>query len=802
MKSFNDLFTWQSPVILDNASPKVLEHTDGSVSLAITWDGYKTNLKEASAIATIFKSYSGILHSLPFNLGLVIENHWLREYNNDLAHAYIKYGQDHAIRYHEISDYFRTSIAGHLSKYSMSNTIFCVLCLPASVSPFAGMFAKRKLSQTKQKAKQLLEIATELSEKLPGAEIASTDAYEALIDRCYHRDNAPSNSPGYQYRPNARFRINDRLADKPVWQDDALRLGRTYTKTGMVLDYPEAQDNWFDRVARIGGGEFHITQIIKPTDPSLAKRASSSETKKSLESASAIGGEDEAAKVRDHNAFRNFVASNQLSVFGTCYIFKIHSDDKEELDKTYRRVRSSFSDDEGMLIRDQEEEVQRVYWRVSMPGQGYKTPFLRPDDTWLVASMAPILSFSSGDAEQPQMLRLTKESQLAAFSYPEGGTNQAATAAKTGGGKGVGQVAQIVELYPLGVNFLGAEVGTSYEWTAQAFEGDYFHLDPNTTVVNPFPDFKMANKGSNAPLDADIASTTVAGLTTLLIGPNQVNVEHHVNSVAEQVMQAMYAVYDEESCGFAGPTLETYHACAVEALGDFSGEQQKACQAIIDNLDSFLATTAGQRFTGPSTINFDSGLVFVNFKPLMENKALAKFMLVFIALRYKQIAFANSTPCRIVLDELHEFTAIDMPLVNNLIRQLTRMGRKEAGAFHGISQEVLDLNTEDGVLNQITNKELLFMGDGHDEIAEIFKLRPRVLERWKSYLDPEQVGRTLNYRQCMRIVGQDAFDLHMTFPEPLLHLAHSSPKALKIKEQIGQTTNDVFERLKLFREQI
>lgn len=795
MRYYNDLYTWVGCLPLDGEPNTVMEHSDGTVSLVLYWDGLSTELKTDSAIANLYQGYYQSLADLGQEHRLHVENHWLRLFSDEIAHEYWEYGKRNTVRSQEFGGFIRQAMAEHLGTRGMTNTVAMVLSLPARLPFLAGIRPATARSKLRKNGHHLLKLARDIATGLPGGRLARYDEYERFIWQCYHRDlDRDDQLPP----PNGRFKLSHRVASKPEFQDETLKLGDTYSKVALLIDYPDANLDWFYQLAIWWGIELHVTQILKPLDAGVEQQRSASQSERAVESANVIGGEDVAGKLNDHNDFRRFISDNNLALFGNCYIIKMHHTDPAFLEDRYREFRKALRPD--AVIHDSQEELIRLYWRVSQPGQGYGSRFLRPDHTWQVAHMAPVIRFSRGDKENPQMLRLTSEAQLVTFAYPRRGTNHALTAAKTGSGKGVQQTVQIGELYPLGVNFYIGEVGPTYKWVVEGFGGTYFHLDPNKTVVSPFPDFAMAHEGEGNPLDADIVAPTIGALMPLLASAKEKDIEHHIQSVGEQLLQVVYR-FTEPGQGIKAPSLATFFNVAEEYKDEFTGVHKKACQTIINNLHSFLSTTAGSRFTGTDTLDFNSGIVGVDFKPLLGNESLAKFMLVFVALRFKQLAFSNSNPCRIVLDELHEFQRIDPVLIATLVKQLTRMGRKEAGFFHGISQEPLDIAVEDGVLKQITHRELLYLQDGHDEIAQAMKVNPSVLRRWKAYPDPEAVNRTLNYRQGIKMVGEDAFDLHLTFPQILLALADSSPDGLELKEKIGQRTRDPLERLRLFMEE-
>ena len=97
-------------------------------------------------------------------------------------------------------------------------------------------------------------------------------------------------------------------------------------------------------------------------------------------------------------------------------------------------------------------------------------------------------------------------------------------------------------------------------------------------------------------------------------------------------------------------------------------------------------------------------------------------------------------------------------------------------------------------------KSLLYRPDEHLEIAQRISLAPGALQKWQAYKNP--MGK--NYRPGLRLVGDNCFDLFLTFPQTLLDLSGTDtsckPTDLEIKDQVAMQTNDPFERLKLFRE--
>lgn len=69
------------------------------------------------------------------------------------------------------------------------------------------------------------------------------------------------------------------------------------------------------------------------------------------------------------------------------------------------------------------------------------------------------------------------------------------------------------------------------------------------------------------------------------------------------------------------------------------------------------------------------------------------------------------------------------------------------------------------------------------------------LDIWKQYPYPLN----FDWRPAIKCVGQDYYNLHLTFPNILLDLSATSPEDLDLKDQIGLTVSDPLERLRLFR---
>ena len=135
------------------------------------------------------------------------------------------------------------------------------------------------------------------------------------------------------------------------------------------------------------------------------------------------------------------------------------------------------------------------------------------------------------------------------------------------------------------------------------------------------------------------------------------------------------------------------------------------------------------------------------------------------------------------------------------MKSITRMGRKESGAFDGVTQELSDI-TElgKGTLNQMTHRSLLYTPSDHDALLEyIPRMSQRTLDCWKHYPDPKSID-GMDYRQGVQMMGDRAWDLYYTFPESVMSLANTDPDVLALKAKIETRIKDPFERIAALKE--
>jgi hypothetical protein len=808
-KTYQDNFTWALPL-----GENVIEHHDGAVSIAYSWMGLiLDNCNNDMEVEQKYSAYYQYLKHLSNYTNLTIEHHFFREGNRTLADEYIEYGEKNIVRSKELGLFFRKELADHLGMFGRLNSTVTVLTLTPETM---GLFTSAKVGRNKLKARgdQLLSIVRKIGSFIDEMDVLTVNQYCKYITYSSNRQRYLSSD---KFTINNRFYLNQQLISKPEWEDGLIKCNGYYTRVILLLDYPDAKEGWFNNFSNLQGVDLAVTQIIKPLNVATENLKSAHQSNKMGEAANSLGGEDTAGKLEDNNSFRQFVSDNNLAVFGNCYVIKlIHHDKNILMDRA--------DEFEGLLLKSDAtissgiENISMLYWRTSNLGQGYKSSFSRPDHHLQIGNMAPILTNSRGETKELQMLRLTSSSTLIGDNFKKNGIHHRLTAAKTGSGKTVFHASEICELFPLGFNFYIAEVGRGFEWVVELFGGDYFVLDAEKTVISPFPaydleyiededlDQKDESTDIEGTLPPYIIGATIAAIMPILMGKSDF-AEHegigHFLSAAEMILQACYLdIYRSKN---NSPTLEDYLNVGVAVVEYMETQSQRdAAEAMLDNLRSFLSRSEGAIFKKADTIDFNKPIIGVDFSVLLEaeNNDLAKYLLTFVAMRFRQLSFTVTNPCFIKADEYHEYVEIDPALMKKLERQMTKRGRKKGAFFSPISQAVGDMGSKsdngESTLNQYTHKDLMYYGTEFGTIPELFKLSAAATDIWKSYLDPDT--QNYNFRQCLRVKGNDFYDLHLTYPQVFNDLTNSNPDAVELKEQINKEETDTIKKLKMFGE--
>lgn len=773
---YADLYTWSH-----GYGDNVLCHQDGACSVSIHWNGFDAEMltdAERSVKWTELYTLVGLI-----GIEYCAEFHFWRESDASLADEYLAHNTK-IIRGHTLAVAVREAMAAHLKPYGMSNRVALVLTRLPGAKGFA-FGAKAQLVKQGELAEQLEGVARILANKLPGGRVKTLNEYTLDIQQSFNRS---AYLRGANIKLDPRFLVSEQLlAEAPRLDGRLISVQDQLTKVLLVHLYPDAVAGWFAGMATLPL-PYHISQIVIPVDTKQSLKASERASDLAEGTLGKSGRSAHIQTMKDLSGFQSFVSDNGLGIFKNAYIIHMHGE-RRELETAERDV-TDWIEAEGGQIRAA-DWVQLPYFRAGQPGQGYRCSLFRPDHTWQVANMAPVQVFRTGE-RNPESLRLGKSGGLIGFGTSTQIVPHSFTVAMTGGGKGVEKVCQIAESFPFGVDWYIAEIGGSYKWIVEGFGGVYSKIDPSETVVNPLPPYNVANDSGVLPLNATLAGGTVNALAFLLTD-GQTDLPVHHAAAAQSALQLLYAV---PKAGKEAPTLADF----LEELeqSDLESEpQRKAAHEMANNLSSFLETTEGRIFARPDNLVLSEGITGVDLKEVdRASPKLLKFYLVFLALRFNHLAFARRNPARVLLDEMHKFVAIAPEVMGRLISELARMGRKDAAAIDLVTQGVSEIDIiEKEVLNSMPLRTLLYRGDEHDNIASRIGMPEGPLNIWKQYPYPLN----FDWRPAIKSVGQDYYNLHLSFPKILLDLAATSPDDLDLKDRIGQSILDPMKRLEMFR---
>ncbi len=764
-RRYCDIYTWSHAV-----SENVVAHGDGAVSLAILWNGLDAEFEDGPGRAREWATIGRVLERLPD--GYWLEFHLWRERHPEAVDHYLAH-YEQAPRKSPFAAAMRSEIADHLAPYILVNTVALIVgCLPKME---AGV--RRALNGQAQRGAELDVLGAELCALLPGGRVATVLEYAGLIQRSYDKGPAPSVLEPWLSLAEQLIVVPPRPGKRLLDVD-----GHTWRVFYLHL-YPDIDPAWI--LPSVSGAiSLHISQVIMPATTERVLRASERADRLAQGALARKGRERQVAALRDMQGFRQQVADQDWRVHRNAYTVCVDLDGvpSQALARLVEGLQGK-----GGRARD-DDFVQLPFFRISQPGQGYRSPIWRPDHGALIAAMAPAQVFRTGSAH-PESLRLGLASQPLAFDYSHQTVAHGFTVAMTGAGKGVDKVATIVETYPFGIDWYVLEIGSTYRWAIEALGGVYVKLDPGTAAVNPLPPRAQAEGG----LDPLLASGTLNILAFILTdGRTQLDFHEAAAGAA-----ALTCLYEKASAGDPG-LVDLLKS--LDALDDVSPEQRQASRVMGANLHSFLETPEGRVFAGQDNVQVSPGISGVDLKDVdRASPKLLTFYLVFLCLRFLNMAFAGRNQARVLLDEIHRFVAHAPGVLSRLVSEIARMGRKEAAAVDIVTQGLAEIDLmEKEIVNSMPLRSLLYRNDGWEEIAERIGMPGRALEIWKRLPFPLH----LPWRPAIRSVGPQYHGLRLTFPAGILALADTTPEGLARKERLGAEISDPLARLARFREEV
>ncbi|WP_298135409.1 hypothetical protein [Acidiferrobacter sp.] len=762
-RRYCDIYTW-SHALTENA----VAHGDGASSLAIVWDGLDAEFEDGAARARLWATIGHVVERL--KSGYWLEFHLWRERNPGAVCDYRAH-YEKAPRKSPFAAHMRAAIADHLAPYMITNTVALIVgCLP-----IMEIGIRRALNGQAQRAAELEAFGAELAALLPGGRVATVLEYARLIQKSY--DRGPPLSV-----PDPWLSLAEQLIVVPPQPGKRLlEVNGRAVRVFYLHLYPDIDAAWI--LPHVSGAiSLHISQVIMPASTERALRASERADRLMQGAMARKGRERQVAALKDMQGFRQQAADHDWRVHRNAYVVCVDLDNvpPQALTRLVEGLQGK-----GGRVRD-DDFVQLPFFRISQPGQGYRSPIWRPDHGALIAAMAPAQVFRTGP-RPCESLRLGLASQPVAFDYSHQAVAHGFTVAMTGAGKGVDKVATIAETYPFGIDWYVLEIGSTYRWVIEALGGRYTRLDPGAAAVNPLP----PRAAGVAGLDPLLASGTLNILAFILTDGRTLLDFHEAAAGAA----ALTRLYDHASAPDPG-LADLLHS--LERLSDVSPEQAQAARVMAANLHSFLDTPEGRLFAERDNVQISPGISGIDLKDVdRASPKLLTFYLVFLCLRFLNLAFAGRNQARVLLDEIHRFVAHAPGVLSRLVSEIARMGRKEAAAIDIVTQGLSEIDLmEKEIVNSMPLRSLLYRNDGWEEIGARIGMPQRALDIWKRLPFPLN----LPWRPAIRSVGPEYYALRLTFPKTILALADTTPEGLARKERLGAEITDPLARLARFLE--
>jgi hypothetical protein len=785
IKNYNGLFTWNYP-----HGEHVLLHNDGAASCLIEWSGVDADLLTGDELRGEWdRFYDLVGRRLPE--GYCAEWHLWRERDDGPAKRYLEYTEK-VRRGDPFARRVRAELAGHLGPRGITNQVGLVLTQQPRRR--AAFTAKSQIRNEAEDAKALLRVARDYVSVLPGARLGTIDEYLWRIRQSFDRRRFLM---GARPRFDAAYSVAEQIIpERPTVSDRKLDIGGQTTKVLFLFLYPDTLPGWALPVLETPCAMHVMAATISANTRETLKAAEKSgAATEGLMSAASKGQDYQKKKADQLEQFRQWMTDNEGLAVRNFYVIHLHGT-HEEVDAAAKTI-SKYVEDNFGQVQDS-DYIQRYFFRMGQPGQAYQCDMFRPDSHFLVANMLPVQVWRSGDVERPEVLRQSKSGQLVTFSSTDKALLHSFIGGMTRSGKDANYVAEVAELYPLGMNFAFLEFGSSYKWICHAYGGpdSYLTLDPDNSVVNPLPLYENATPGP-APLNTYVCTETANALAFLLTG--RPVFDQHQKAAAQKCLQQLYSKHLAKKPTKAAPNLPDYLevlAAAGKSDSDFSVDQIAASKQMAANLESFLDTAEGRIFTRDENVVFRPGIIGVDLKDVYKaSQQLALFYTIFLSLRFTQMAFSARVLNMIVLNELHVLVKLAPDVIGALCSSISRMGAKEKSFLTVITQDTSEVEALDpAILSQMPRRELLYRTDRWEYVAQRLGVqREGVVERWKHF--PYPVGKP--YRESIHGFGDDFYHLHLSFPNFILNLADSGPDTLTAKDEIERITDDPFERLQL-----
>ena len=750
-------------------------HTDGTISAIAEIQGYDIYMATPEAARAYLTSLRSLIDTAPTQVAL--EFHVRRRRDQTSAE---RFSQQPLKRATQILGELRRTYIDHLAGYFYHNQVFVVIQWhdDSTARKVWNLFLpdgpERALRVAQANCQKLEDYCRRLQSSMKDMRLLDTKEGFAFL-------HAASHYYPCERVPEQRHLLKEVLTPSGESRNGFYCMNGIHIKPFLMYFYPEPDLRILTDMLASLPIELDLAFYLRRRDYGAFLRKSGGDEIRQERQVTATDVEA-AKRLEDISAWRRYVVANGLQIFNNVFYLKLYGSPA-----TIEEQATEMNEKLAALgaIFESERLTEHAILH-ALPTNMYRGRFMRQDHTEMVLSLLPATRFNQGSGHEEAFV--STNFTFTGFNYANQGGGEfyhSLTIAKTGSGKGVMNCARILQLYGLGYDFYAIEIGSTYEFLFRLLGGDYVTIDPDQSVINPFPLCSEMDKNVSSALVAP----TVRALARILTDGSS-NMSVHAVAVCERAIKRIYTpAFTKKHKITKAPTLAHFYLGLEELASDTLNDKQKyARDGLLVNVGSFLDTIIGERFKEEDNLSLNVPLFGADFKKLKDEPQLLITYLTFLSLRYGQKALFRRTPTFIVIDELHEFIRVDKETIRTLCVQIARMGRKESGYINLITQEVDDIAALDpALINQMFGTNLLYTESHHDQARKHFPtLNDRAYAVWCDY---QQIY--ADHRAAMLGFGGTWQDVYLTYPREFLALADTRSAMLTLKEQLMRKHHDM-----------
>ena len=750
-------------------------HCDGTISAIAEIEGYDIYMSDEERARQEMSILKNFIDGLPHDVS--VEFHLRRRRDKQGINNYMTYP---VRRMAEVLQPLRQKYIEHIRDYLFINRIYVVLQWHGAraVFAFGNIFSvnliEGEIIKSLTNCQKLKKYIIQAQRGLRGFRLLEKEEVLLFLYEAAHYRSC-------EKPPDTSYLLREILTPSGETRDGFYQMNGITVKPFLLYMYPEPNPRIVTDLIASLPLELDIAFYLRRCDYKSFLRKSGNEEIKQGRQMSEADVESEK-RLGDIAAWRRHVVHNNLQIFNNVFYIKLYGS-RQEIEEQATDLQEQFAALGAVVESERLIDYAMIY---ALPGNMYRSNFKRQDHSEMVLSLLPTTKFKQGNGYE-EVVAATSFT-LTGFDYSNktgGEFYHSLTIAKTGSGKGVMNCARIIQLYGLGYDFYTIEIGNTYEFLFSLLGGSYISIDPDSSVINPFP---PCDEVGGSP-SSSLVSPTIKSLTRIFTdGREQMSIHEIV--VCEKAFKIIYGQnFIKKHKIKRAPNLSHFHLglslLADELLND---KQKYARDLVLKNVNSFLGTIIGERFTRDDNFSLKGTLFGVDFKKLKDDPQLLMVYLTFLSLRYGQKALFSKAPTFIVIDELHEFMRVDKETIQTLCVQIARMGRKERGYINLITQELDDIERLDpSLVNQMYMTNLLYTETKHQAAREHFAgLNDKAFATWSQYQQYYH-----GYRAGMIGFGGQYYDSFLTYPTEFLALADTRGEILLRKKELMEQHKNI-----------